>query len=462
MKKLFFSILSVVLFSTAVFGSDVLFKMEMLYPGAVTTNAGDSTDLDNYAILIGGSVSAVNTGSSNQSMIHSANDTSYVRISSTATHIHIVLDSALKVGDKILYTEYYTGSSSHSVLATRANTRARYNNNRNKLVAGTEFTVPQATDELAGATELWIWNDENKVPICIKSLTITREGANPLAKEYLFSEETIGAIGSASSTNTLNNGLVVNNDGSANNAIAALGGSKVLYLAGAGENRVATFDVTDPCTIEIWGRSSNANARTVYVAEGSYASTANSNAVEGLSSVARDQLYKGTYNYTGFEDSKKIYVQVDGGFHIAAIRIVYARIRPEANFSVTPAEVTLKVGESQVFTYNKDYADAVINRGKTADSENSWVSRGTEVKNESVQFTALEAGVGHTFTIVLTQVADAYCRQAVVEVPIKIVSTTTTIDETEASAKAVKFIENGQIFILRDGKVFNLTGTRVK
>jgi hypothetical protein len=38
----------------------------------------------------------------------------------------------------------------------------------------------------------------------------------------------------------------------------------------------------------------------------------------------------------------------------------------------------------------------------------------------------------------------------------------TAIDETEASAKAVKFIENGQIFILRDGKVFNLTGTRVK
>jgi len=38
----------------------------------------------------------------------------------------------------------------------------------------------------------------------------------------------------------------------------------------------------------------------------------------------------------------------------------------------------------------------------------------------------------------------------------------TAVDNIEANTKAVKFIENGQIFILRDGKVFNLTGARVK
>ena len=38
----------------------------------------------------------------------------------------------------------------------------------------------------------------------------------------------------------------------------------------------------------------------------------------------------------------------------------------------------------------------------------------------------------------------------------------TGIEEIEAAEKAVKFIENGQIFILRDGAVFNLMGARVK
>ena len=38
----------------------------------------------------------------------------------------------------------------------------------------------------------------------------------------------------------------------------------------------------------------------------------------------------------------------------------------------------------------------------------------------------------------------------------------TGFEEIEATEKAVKFIENGQIFILRDGAVFNLMGARVK
>ena len=38
----------------------------------------------------------------------------------------------------------------------------------------------------------------------------------------------------------------------------------------------------------------------------------------------------------------------------------------------------------------------------------------------------------------------------------------TGFEEIEAAEKAVKFIENGQIFILRDGAVYNLMGARVK
>jgi hypothetical protein len=39
---------------------------------------------------------------------------------------------------------------------------------------------------------------------------------------------------------------------------------------------------------------------------------------------------------------------------------------------------------------------------------------------------------------------------------------TVGFENIEATEKAVKFIENGQIFILRDGAVFNLMGARVK
>ena len=38
----------------------------------------------------------------------------------------------------------------------------------------------------------------------------------------------------------------------------------------------------------------------------------------------------------------------------------------------------------------------------------------------------------------------------------------TAIENTEVSNKAIKFIENGQLFILREGKVFSVTGARVK
>ena len=44
----------------------------------------------------------------------------------------------------------------------------------------------------------------------------------------------------------------------------------------------------------------------------------------------------------------------------------------------------------------------------------------------------------------------------------KAVGPATAIDEVVSNTKAVKFMENGQLFIIRDGKVFNITGTRVK
>lgn len=419
MRKFFLSLIGVLLLSTTAFGSDVLFKMEMLHTSSVSTAASSSTDLGAYAIVFGGTAEVVNPTNDSRNIIAYASDTSYITINSGG-YIHIVLDRALAVGDKILYTEYKTGSSGHTILATRANSRSRYNNDRNTLSAGTEFAVPQATDELVGATELWIWYDTNNT-MCIKSLTITRTNVNPLATEYLFNGEDGGVIGEASSTNTLKNGLVVNNDDSKNNKIDTLAGSKVLYLAGAGSNRVAMFNVTDPCTIEIWGRSSSSEGRTVYIAEGSFKSTSNSTAVTGLSSVARSQLYKGTYNYTGVEDNKTIYVQVNGGFHIAAIRVVYNRIRPAADLTADVLTTVLQKRNNITITASSS-SDQTITRSNVSGTELVNVTGATGTTYTISAKSPVDNPDLGTYVMRLSQPASAYYRASSIVISIRIVN----------------------------------------
>ena len=78
-------------------------------------------------------------------------------------------------------------------------------------------------------------------------------------------------------------------------------------------------------------------------------------------------------------------------------------------------------------------------------------STGTIAAGSTIKFTFAAGGSGSMHNQLIASVVVTYTK-----------GSPTAIDETEANGKAVKFIENGQIFILRDGKVFNITGARVK
>ena len=106
----------------------------------------------------------------------------------------------------------------------------------------------------------------------------------------------------------------------------------------------------------------------------------------------------------------------------------------------------------------KDYGFKVILGG-------NWLSDGGAITREAATLvftgantqanTTLTADVAGEYTFTWTYATNTL----VVTYPAK---STVGFENIEATEKAVKFIENGQIFILRDGAVFNLMGARVK
>lgn len=104
---------------------------------------------------------------------------------------------------------------------------------------------------------------------------------------------------------------------------------------------------------------------------------------------------------------------------------------------------------------------------KDAIDRNIVVKQGeTELYNQVV----LEEKVGDYYSYVLVDVKQG---TVTIEYPVNslylyafgfqaVAGPTVGFENIEAAEKAVKFIENGQIFILRDGAVYNLMGARVK
>lgn len=423
MKKTVLTLLSFMLLSSAaMFGSErVLYKFVATTTSSTSiagkASAGESeysaVDVSAYCFEIGNSASAeyYNNGSTGEMFKRDS-----VRLANTDSYLHISLARPLSVGDVIAVKSKQTDK----VYFSHTSTRARVALVNDDLT----FTVPSGS-KLVGTTDLYMWRDNNTIYIHELVITTTSEEV----AYYDFEDETITDFSSAQ-TYTLDNGLKLNSNGaSTHNTISSVsekGYTKMLYIVGNGANRSLMLEVTDPCTIEVWGRSSSSSARNLFISEGSYAQT-----TKVLSDVTNTALTRGTYSYTGFEDSKTLYISPDGGFYIAAIRVVYDRIRPAASFSVTPASAVIRQGENQVFTYNKDYSGATISRGKK-EGEAAWISV-SESANTSVTVSPQAAGIGHTYVMRLTQVADAYCRQAVVDVPIRIIAANETLEDIIAN-----------------------------
>lgn len=473
MKKFFF-IFCAILFSTTAFSDDLIFRMfNTTSTNSTNTNSGSTLNLSNYYYFyVGGSAYVYNGSTSGAKLI----DGGVARIMHKDSYIQINLPSGYTVqaGDVIKYDGTYESKKNiylHKKGGDSAGGRSgavKVNGNR------TAYTV-KSTDVIVGASTIYInlgGKDNLGKDISLNYVsyfTITRP--SELVKFYAF-DEMAAENNVSSSTNQYElvpGELYLNSDGrtgsTANSIKSTSGKPNAIYMNGPGENLATLLRVTDPCQIKVWGWSAG---QKLGVSCGSYDAEAldTTIVINGYGKTNNMNL-GGSYNYNGYEDSTTIYIgpisTSSSAFYIAAIRVEYPRIRPAANFSVSPTEATLKVGESQVFTCTKDYEGAVIARGKTDNSDDSWVL-GTDVDSVTVEVTALEAGAGQVYTLKLAQVADAYCRGAEVEVPITIeeLSTPTGLDNSEWSREASKVLRNGQLLILRDGKVFNAQGIEVK
>ena len=428
---------------------------------ANNTGAGSSLSLSNYYYFyVGGSASVYNGSTSQAKLVESG----VARILNKDSYIQINLPSGYTVqaGDVIKYDGTYE-SKKNIYLHKKGGDSAGGRSGAVKVNYNQTYTV-KSTDVIVGASTIYINLGDGMSVNYISYFTITRP--SELVKFYAFDEMTAeNDVSTPTNQYELVPGeLYLNSDGrtgsTANSIKKTSGKPNAIYMNGAGENLATLLHVTDPCQVRIWGWS---NRKVLGISEGTYNIEALDTVINGTGKSANVNLI-GTYDYTGFEDDKILYITpTEGAFYIAAIRVEYPRIRPAANFSVSPTEATLKVGESQVFTCTKDYEGAVIARGKTDNSDDSWVL-GTDVDSVTVEVTALEAGAGQVYTLKLAQVADAYCRGAEVEVPITIEeqSTPTGLDNSEWSREASKVLRNGQLLILRDGKVFNAQGIEVK
>ena len=464
MKKLF-SIFCAILFSTIVFGNDVVFKMIPLTANnSDNTSAGSTLSLAGYYYCYAGGSAYVYNGSTSQAKLV---DSGVARILHKDSYIQINLPSGYTVqaGDVIKYDGNYE-STKNIYLHKKGGDSAGGRSGAVKVNGNQEYTV-KSTDVIVGSGTIYINLGKDMNLNYVSHFSIIRP--TDLVKFYLFDEMTAeNNVSTSTSQYELVAGeLYLNSDGrtgsTANSIKGTTGKPNAIYMNGPGENLATLLHVTDPCQIRIFGWS---NKKVLGIVEGTYDIEAVDTVLNGTGKSSGVNL-SGTYDYTGFEDDQILYITPkEGAFYIAAIRVTYPRIRPAANLTVSPAEATLKVGESQVFTYNKDYEDAVVIRSKTEESDESWLAIGTEVENTSVELTAAEAGVGHVYTLKLTQVADAYCRGAEVEVPITIeaaASTPTGVGEVQGeNAQYTKVLRDGQLMIEKGGRTYNAQGIEVK
>lgn len=343
MKKIFFTLIGVLLLSTTALGSDrVLYKMVVTSTGnanidgkATIGESYEAIDISSYCFEIGSSSAPTyyNGGSTGQMVYR---DT--IRLAHQDSYMHISLSRALRAGDKI----YVKSKRADKVFFNKTSERVRLATVGDDLT----YTVTNSESGLKGATDLYMWKDNEHVYFHEILITTT---SNEVVY-YDFEDETTGDF--TSSSNDLVNGLVAfckTDDSSPKNGIVSKssnGFSQMLYMKGNTKERSLKLTVSDPCTVEVWAIGS-ASGRKIYL-------TDNTNSMGKWTMgtfTDNSSLIKGTYAFTGTANSSDLYISSsEGAMHIAAVRVIYNKIRPASDLAVDIEEAVLQKGNNITIT----------------------------------------------------------------------------------------------------------------
>ncbi len=466
-KKFYLALLSALLLSSAAMADDVLFKM-VSTPAVSDANvdAGATLTLsadNNFFFYTEGSAEVYAKADGDPQKVLTNHCVRIVNSSTAYVKVTLKAGETLQPGDVIELRGLETSTKDTCFFVYNASGSAG-RKDTHKLIKENNvasYTI-KAEDVLKDANSFYI--NYGNAATYVTAVTVTRP--TELVKFYSFDAMTPTNFETTTTTgNVIVDGeLYLNSDGATGNGangIKAASDNKpqALYSRGGNENRAIMLNVTDPCTVEIWAWSKQ---KDLSINEGKYASSTATTIITGTAAAA-DVIQKGTYNYTGLEDTKTLYTVPTGGFYVTAIRVTYAKIRPVADLTIAPTELTVKVGEKADFTITTS-SNVAITRGKlngnTGDVKFSGLDNldtPTSPINGKV-----EGKTAGTYVMTLTQPASADFRSGYAELTITVEQTIpTSIDDVESSAKAVKTIENGQVVILRDGVKYNVLGARL-
>lgn len=398
MKKIF-SILTILCLTLSAWAATGLsYRMVVTAKSEVTVAASSTQSLSNYAAFIDGSAEIKNGQTSDAKVIQSG----VIRLTAKEGYIHVTLNRALVAGDVIRYEN--GGKDSNNMYITSSCTRASGCN----IFPATDYTVDS---KLAGATELYFWYGSNNSATYMTQLTVTT--SSPEVVYYDFEGETYTE--EITTAMTLNNGMSVGNGGDKIVTTDKGGYTKAFSLIGKNENRALVFNVTDPCTIEVWAASASTTARNIFISEGKYTQTTGTGCADVFGeAVDNASIHYATYTYSGTDDNKTMYLSANGGVYIYAVRVIYNKVRPTA-------DLALKINDTEVSEYTLTDGNTVTvmvaststvtpTRAKTAESADVVsISEAADKLSYTVR--------GHTdkkgdYTMIIRQAASADYRAA--------------------------------------------------
>ena len=465
MRKIFFTLIGVLLLSTAAFGSDVLFKMAPTTTSTASdTESGKDLNLDAYYhYYVDGSALVHNGQPSAAKLVNSG----IARVTNASGYIKITLPTGvtLQAGDVIDLYSNGGDNTKYTLSKTAAQTEspaisASITDNH------ASYTII-ADDDLDGQNVFYV--NYGGAVTYVKSLTVSRP--NDLIEFYTFDTVTVRDF----SNKELGTGhpivagkLYMNSDGEAvnkNGVKAASGGKpRALFMRGGGEqDRAIKLVVTDPCYVEVWGWQSSSSlesARILACSSSKYYSVNNPSATN-IISIATDDKNKtdvkksSIFGHTKLVDLDTIYMIPNGGFYIAAIRVTYPRIRPVADLTATPAALTLRTGTKKPIAVTTS-SNVTIVRGKVSETTSDMVS----INASTISNILVTGNKEGTYVMSLSQEASANYRAARIEVPITVANEVDVDAAVDATSGTISggTENNGPIWASTEGNITLIAG----